>query len=271
MIVCKKCGYKNPDDNNFCLNCGSILESKVSILKPNQIDKLLFIHKLAMLGLMVGCMILCFIPFGKVEFYETVIRGTKYYRYVDLDFVNSYTAKIMQSGGARGTIGIIFFILCCLILVFLVVSLLVKKINKKLALCITSGSSVLLFIFGLLVFILNIKYITSHISSFTEADKLVNSDYAQALFEKYNNLIPIDVPTNLFVLYLVLIFIIIAFVGSITVFVLNFAKLKRLKGKVKNTATLNNNTTRSNESIDEDEESSEVREKSMLSDNNIIG
>ena len=68
-----------------------------------------------------------------------------------------------------------------------------------------------------------------------------------------------------------LIFIIIAFVGSITVFVLNFAKLKRLKGKVKNTATLNNNTTRSNESIDEDEESSEVREKSMLSDNNIIG
>ena len=132
MIVCKKCGYKNPDDNNFCLNCGSILESKVSILKPNQIDKLLFIYKLAMLGLMVGCMILCFIPFGKVEFYETVIRGTKYYRYVDLDFVNSYTAKIMQSGGARGTIGIIFFILCCLILVFLVVSLLVKKINKKL-------------------------------------------------------------------------------------------------------------------------------------------
>ena len=231
MIICKKCGTENYEDNKFCRSCGSALENEESVMsningtkqtennegknlktisytydskrEKTGVDKLLFIYKLAMLGLMVGCMILCFIPFGKVEFYETVIRGTKYYRYVDLDFVNSYTAKIMQSGGARGTIGIIFFILCCLILVFLVVSLLVKKINKKLALCITSGSSVLLFIFGLLAFILNIKCITSHISSFTEADKLVNSDYAQALFEKYNNLIPIDVPTNLFVLYLV--------------------------------------------------------------------
>ena len=299
MIICKKCGTENYEENKFCRSCGSALENEESVMsningtkqtennegknlktisytydskrEKTGVDKLLFIYKLAMLGLMVVCMILCFIPYGKVMFYKVVIKGTFPYIYADLQLNTTFVAKILYSGSTRGTIGIIFFILCCLILVFLVVSLLVKKINKKLALCITSGSSVLLFIFGLVAFILNIKYITSHISSFTEADKLVNSDYAQALFEKYNNLIPIDVPTNLFVLYLVLIFIIIAFVGSITVFVLNFAKLKRLKGKVKNTATLNNNTTRSNESIDEDEESSEVREKSMLSDNNIIG
>ncbi len=121
MIICKKCGFKNPDANKFCYNCGSILESKVSILKPNQKDKLLFIYKLVMLGLMVSGIILCFIPYGKVEFYEAVIRETQYYRYTDLDFVNSYTAKIMQSGGARGTIGIIYFILCSLILAFLLI------------------------------------------------------------------------------------------------------------------------------------------------------
>jgi rRNA maturation endonuclease Nob1 len=26
MPVCRKCGYQNKEENNYCVNCGSILE-----------------------------------------------------------------------------------------------------------------------------------------------------------------------------------------------------------------------------------------------------
>ena len=258
MIICKKCGAENYEENQFCRSCGSVLKneenSEVEVSKSSKKtggDKLLFIYKLAMLGLMVGCMILCFIPYGKVMFYKVVIRGTFPYIYADLQLNTTFVAKILYSGSTRGTIGIIFFILCCLVLVFSVVSLLVKNINKKIPLFITGGSSLILFVFGLLTFIFNIEYITSHISSLTLAEKLINSGNISSLYDRYNNFIPVDVPYNLFALYLVLIFSLIALAGSVVVIILYFVKFNRSKNNIVNTTVLNNNVIEQTENNEE--------------------
>ena len=298
MIICKKCGTENYEENKFCRSCGSALENEESVMsningtkqtennegknlktisytydskrEKTGVDKLLFIYKLAMLGLMVGCMILCFIPYGKVMFYKVVIKGTFPYIYADLQLNTTFVAKILYSGSTRGTIGIIFFILCCLILVFSVVSLLVKNINKKIPLFVTGGSSLLLFVFGLLTFIFNIEYITSHISSLTLAEKLINSGNISSLYDRYNNFIPVDVPYNLFVLYLVLIFSLIALAGSVVVIILYFTKFNCSKNNMVNATVLNNNIAYSNESIKGRIELSEEPKESVMPNNNVI-
>ena len=156
MIICKKCGTENYEENKFCRSCGSALENEESVMSNNNVtkqtenneeqnlktisytydskhkktggDKLLLIYKLAMLGLIVGCMILCFIPFGDIDFYKIKIVGPYYgYYYYDLLKDGVYTAKIIDCE----VIGTIFFVFCCLLLVLLVVSLFVKKINNK--------------------------------------------------------------------------------------------------------------------------------------------
>lgn len=36
MLICKKCGYHNKEGNNYCVNCGSILEITEEYIKSEK-------------------------------------------------------------------------------------------------------------------------------------------------------------------------------------------------------------------------------------------
>lgn len=231
MIICKKCGTENYEENKFCRSCGSALEHeesvKVDVSKPNKKtggDKLLLIYKLAMLGLIVGCMILCFIPFGDIYFYKIKKVGPYYgYYYYDLLKDGVYTAKIIDCE----VIGTIFFAFCCLLLVLLVVSLFVKKINNKVSVIIISSCAIICFVLGLLTFIFDMDYMDTGFTSVDNAMKIINNYRNQ-----YGDIIKIPDPYNLTALYFVLSISSTILVGSIAVAILYFVIFNKRDKKV---------------------------------------
>ena len=256
MIICKKCGTENYEDNKFCRSCGSALENeesvKVDVSKPNKKtggDKLLLIYKLAMLGLIVGCMILCFIPFGDIDFYKIKIVGPYYgYYYYDLLKDGVYTAKIIDCE----VIGTIFFVFCCLLLVLLVVSLFVKKINNKVSVIIISSCAIICFVLGLLTFIFDMNYMDTGFTSVDNAIKIINKYRNQ-----YGNIIKIPDPYNLVALYFVLSISSTILACSIAVTILYFTIFYKKDKKVVTTTSQN-----VSEGISNYEEKQEIQEVS---------
>lgn len=177
-----------------------------------------------MLGLMIGCMILCFIPFGDMNFYEIKIVGPYYgYYYYDLLKEGVYTAKIIDCE----VIGTIFFAFCCLLLVLLVVSLFVKKINNKVSVIIISSCAIICFVLGLLTFIFDMNYMNTGFTSVDNAIKMINNYRNQ-----YGDFIKISDPYNLAALYFILSISSNILVGSIAVAILYFVIFNKRDKKV---------------------------------------
>lgn len=119
------------------------------------IQKLAKPLKFAGIGTAALSIILCFIDFGKVEWYEKVTKRVYTYYYYEYKNTARYFARIIDCK----LVGTIFFIFACLLFIYSLLMIIIKKMNKKPFTIIFASLAIVTSILGVLTSIFDTLYI----------------------------------------------------------------------------------------------------------------
>lgn len=168
-------------------------------------------YQLIVLLLTIVNFILCFISFGRKEWF--ILKTYKYLNTVYLDLDSWYDAKFVDFGA----IGIIFFILCCIVILFGIILLSLRYIKKReinIINIIFSIVSLVTGIFGIIAQALGKKYISEDLIGHEVVGCF---DYEQTYF------------TNEYVLYIVLSTSILIITYSVIELIISYLLNKKLR------------------------------------------